>query len=52
MRPAPDRLARALGVSIQDIIGEGAYRSAASRRDPASRLQQAIARIQQLPRTR
>ena len=45
-------LARALGVSIEDIIGEDEGRSAAGKRGPASRLQQQLARIQQLPRAR
>jgi transcriptional regulator with XRE-family HTH domain len=45
-------LARALGVSIEDIIGEDEGRSASGKRGPASRLQQQIARIQQLPRAR
>ena len=35
-------LARALGVSIEDIIGEDEGRSAAGKRGPASRLQQQI----------
>ena len=46
------RLARALDVSIEDIIGEDEGRSAGGKRGPASRLQQQIARIQQLPRAR
>ncbi len=46
------RLARALGVTIEDIIGEDEPRSATGKRGPASRLQQQIARIQQLPRAR
>jgi hypothetical protein len=45
-------LARALGVSVEDIIGEDEGRSTAGKRGPAARLQQQIARIQQLPRAR
>ena len=47
-------LARALGVSIEHLIGEdeAEARSTAGKRGPASRLQQQIARIQQLPRAR
>jgi transcriptional regulator with XRE-family HTH domain len=45
-------LARALGVSTEHLIGENESRSAVSKRGPASRLQQQIARIQQLPRAR
>jgi transcriptional regulator with XRE-family HTH domain len=44
-------LARALDVSIEHLIGEDEPRSV-SRRGPASRLQQQITRIQQLPRAR
>jgi len=45
-------LACALGVSIEDIIGEDEGRSAAGKRGPSSRLQQQLTRIQQLPRAR
>lgn len=43
------RLARALAVTVEDLIGEGDPRPAA-KRGPASRLQQQIERIQRLPR--
>jgi transcriptional regulator with XRE-family HTH domain len=42
-------LARALGVSVEELLGDSA--SAAKKRGPAPRLQQQIERIQQLPRT-
>ena len=45
-------LAKALGVSIEHLIGEDEPRTSASKRGPASRLQQQLARIQQLPRAR
>jgi len=45
-------LARALGVSTEHLIGEDEARSTAGKRGPASRLQQQITRIQQLPRAR
>lgn len=42
-------LARALGVALEDLLGEDA--GAAKKRGPAPKLQQQIERIQQLPRT-
>jgi len=42
-------LARALGVSVEELLGDDA--AAARKRGPAPRLQQQIERIQQLPRT-
>lgn len=42
-------LARALGVSVEELLGDTA--SAAKKRGPAPKLQQQIERIQQLPRT-
>jgi len=42
-------LARALGVSLEELLGQDA--SAARKRGPAPKLQQQIERIQQLPRT-
>lgn len=42
-------LARSLGVSLEELLGEDA--SAAKKRGPAPKLQQQIERIQQLPRT-
>jgi len=45
-------LARALGVSIEDLIGEETHRPVASRRGPPSRVQLQLERIQALPRAR
>ena len=42
-------LARTLGVSVEELLGDNA--AAARKRGPAPRLQQQIERIQQLPRT-
>lgn len=42
-------LARALGVSLEELLGEDA--SAAKKRGPAPKLQQQMERIQRLPRT-
>jgi transcriptional regulator with XRE-family HTH domain len=42
-------LARLLGVSLEELLGEDA--GAAKKRGPAPKLQQQIERIQQLPRT-
>jgi transcriptional regulator with XRE-family HTH domain len=42
-------LARSLGVSLEELFGDDV--AAAKKRGPASKLQQQIERIQQLPRT-
>jgi transcriptional regulator with XRE-family HTH domain len=42
-------LARSLGVSLEELLGEDA--GATKKRGPAPKLQQQIERIQQLPRT-
>jgi transcriptional regulator with XRE-family HTH domain len=43
------RLARQLGVAVEELLGEAL--SATKKRGPAPKLQQQIERIQQLPRT-
>ncbi len=44
------RLARALAVPIEALIGEDGPQPTAARRGPASRVQQQLERIQRLPR--
>ena len=44
------RLARALSVPIEDLIGEEGAAPALPRRGPVSRVQQQLERIQELPR--
>ena len=46
------RLARALSVTIEELIGEEAPQPAPSRRGPPSRVQLQLERIQALPRAR
>lgn len=46
------RLARALAVPIEELIGEEGTAPAFSRRGPVSRVQQQLERIQQLPRAK
>jgi len=45
-------LARTLGVSIEELMGEEAPQPAPSRRGPPSRIQTQLERIQALPRAR
>jgi transcriptional regulator with XRE-family HTH domain len=45
-------LARALSVSIEELIGEEAPQQGPGRRGPVSRVQQQLERIQALPRAR
>ena len=45
-------LARALSVTIDELIGEETHRPVASRRGPPSRVQLQLERIQALPRAR
>jgi transcriptional regulator with XRE-family HTH domain len=46
------KLARALSVSIEELIGEESPQSAPTRRGPPSRIQMQLERIQALPRAR
>ncbi len=46
------KLARALSVSIEELIGEESPQSPPSRRGPTSRIQMQLERIQALPRAR
>ncbi len=46
------KLARALSVSIEELIGEEAPQAAPGKRGPVSRAQQQLERIQALPRAR
>lgn len=46
------RLARALAAPIEELIGEEGATPVFSRRGPASRVQQQLERIQQLPRAK